>query len=183
MKPRAPLYIATVFLALATTSPLASAQSVLTSPQASAPASRSEKDALLKEIEAAARSLGENDLPALRAVNGGQSSSEAGEEPVVALGGSLTATNVQIYRDPSGKTEEVAFGLAGACVSMRTLMDHYPNLLILRVPHPDHHGNSLVGATVGSGLVTFVMTPGPGPCASAVSIQTLAMAKARHLLR
>lgn len=154
----------------------------LSIPKASEPASREDQKALWKKVEqlSFAAVAGADSVKRAVALEHGRLPS--GEVSDLAIGDRLTGTNVALQLDPAGKLEELSFDLRGGCVSTRTLLSQYPNLLVLHVPH-DPRANSLVGTTIGGALATFRMTPGPGPCAIGVTVQTVEMAKAQLLLR
>lgn len=151
-------------------------------PKASEPASREDQTALWKKVEQLAFAAVEGADSVKRAAALEHRRLPNGRASDLAIGDRLTGTNVTLQLDPAGKLEELSFDLRGGCVSTRTLISQYPNLLVLHVPlHP--RANSLVGTTIGGALVTFRMAPGPGPCALGVTVQTIEMAKAHLLLR
>lgn len=154
----------------------------LSIPKASEPASRVDQTALWKKVEqlAFAAVAGADSVKRAAAIEHGRLAKGGASD--LAIGDRLTGTNVALQLDPAGKFEELSFDLRGGCVSTRTLLSQYPNLLVLQVPH-DPRANSLVGTTIGGALVTFRMAPGPGPCALGVTVQTVEMAKAQLLLR
>ncbi|MGE6334827.1 hypothetical protein [Stenotrophomonas sp. NPDC077659] len=151
-------------------------------PKASEPASREDQKALWKKVEqlAFATVAGTDSVKRAAAMDRGRLPDGGAYD--LAIGDRLTGTNVALQLDPVGKLEALSFDLRGGCVSTRTLLSQYPDLLVLQVPY-DPRANSLVGTTIGGALVTFRMAPGPGPCALGVTVQTVEMAKAHLLLR
>lgn len=154
----------------------------LSIPKPSEPASREDQNALWKKLEQLSFAAVAGADSVKRAVGLEQDRLPDGEVSDLAIGDRLTGTNVALQLDPAGKLEELSFDLRGGCISTRTLLSQYPNLLVLQVPH-DPRANSLVGATIGGALATFTMASGPGPCALSVTVQTVEMAKAQLLLR
>ncbi len=151
-------------------------------PKASEPASHEDQRALWKKVEQLSFAAVAGADSVKRAVALEHGRLPGGEVSDLAIGDQLTGTNVALQLDPAGKLEELSFDLRGGCISTRTLLSQYPNLLVLQVPH-DPQANSLVGTTIGGALATFRMAPGPGPCAIGVTVQTVEMAKAQLLLR
>lgn len=154
----------------------------LSIPKLSEPASREDQGALWKKVKqlsfaAMAGTEGVRQVAALE-----RNRRPNGDPHGLAIGEQLTGTNFAVKSDPAGKLEELSFELRGGCVSTRDLLAQYPGLLALIVPL-DPRRHSHVGATIGGALVTFEMSPGPGPCAVGVTIQTVEVAKAHQVLR
>lgn len=173
--------IAAFVLALAPQAQPAFAQQNLHPPQASKPASLADEAALFKKVEELAFTMGADASGTRHAVR--SRSRHAGSDEVpLQLSSGLSASNIQIQVDPSGKSEEMSFDVLGGCISTRRLLNRYPGLLVLHVPL-DPAARSMVGQTIGGSLAVFIMTPGPGPCATEIRIQTIESARAQHLLR